>query len=47
MSNSKLIFSYWDVEIAGWTIPAGQHAVYIGSSSRNVQQSGNITLTLQ
>jgi len=39
--------SYWNVYIAGWTIPEGDHRVYVGNSSRDVQQSGNITLTLQ
>lgn len=39
--------SYWNVCIAGWTIPDGIHTVYVGNSSRDVQQSGNITLTLQ
>lgn len=41
-----LIISDWNVYIAGWTLPEGEHRIYVGSSSRNIQQSGNITLSL-
>ena len=38
--------SYWNVLIAGWTLPQGVHHIYVGNSSRNVQQSANVTLSL-
>ena len=38
--------SYWNVYIAGWTLPQGKHKVFVGNSSRNVQQSANMTLSL-
>jgi beta-glucosidase len=44
--GQPLTISYWNVYIAGWTLPQGQHRVYVGNSSRNVQQSANITLNL-
>jgi len=42
----ELKCSYWNVYTAGWTLPKGEHRIYVGNSSRNILQSGNLTLSL-
>jgi beta-glucosidase len=44
VSLDRLSLSYWDSQADRWVTPAGQVAVLVGSSSRNIQLRGTITI---
>ncbi|HEV7444933.1 MAG TPA: glycoside hydrolase family 3 C-terminal domain-containing protein [Steroidobacteraceae bacterium] len=44
--NPKAL-AHWDVATHAWMVSAGQVAVYVGSSSRDLRLSGTITATAQ
>jgi beta-glucosidase len=37
-------FSYWDAEADQWVAPAGEVAVYVGTSATDVEQVGTVTV---
>ena len=37
-------FSYWDTASHGWKIAPGDYPIYVGSSSRDLQLTGKVTL---
>ncbi|OCF31065.1 avenacinase [Kwoniella heveanensis BCC8398] len=38
--------SFWDTYNEGWTLPEGDHQVYIGASSRDIRETGKMKFTL-
>jgi beta-glucosidase len=44
VSLDRLSLSYWDSQADRWVTPAGQVAVLVGSSSRNIQLRGTLTI---
>jgi beta-glucosidase len=44
VSLDRLSLSYWDSQAHRWVTPAGQVPVLIGSSSRNIQLQGTLTI---
>ena len=38
-------FSYWDVVTHGWVAAPGKYRIEVGSSSRDIRASGDVTLT--
>ena len=44
VSLDRLSLSYWDSQAHRWVTPAGQVPVLIGSSSRNIQLQGTVTI---
>jgi beta-glucosidase len=44
VSLDRLSLSYWDSRAERWVTPAGQVAVLVGSSSREIQLSGTLTI---
>jgi beta-glucosidase len=47
MSLDRLSLSYWDSQADRWVTPAGRVAVLVGSSSRNIQLRGTLTIRHQ
>jgi beta-glucosidase len=44
VSLDRLSLSYWDSQADRWVTPAGRVAVLVGSSSRNIQLRGTLTI---
>src|SRR6266487_4842961 len=44
VSLDRLSLSYWDSQADRWVTPTGRVAVLVGSSSRNIQLSGSLTI---
>ncbi len=44
VSLDRLSLSYWDSQADRWVTPTGQVAVLVGSSSRNIQLRGTLTI---
>jgi beta-glucosidase len=44
VSLDRLSLSYWDSQADRWVTPAGRVAVLVGSSSRNIQLHGTLTI---
>jgi len=44
VSLDRLSLSYWDSQADRWVTPTGRVAVLVGSSSRNIQLSGTLTI---
>jgi beta-glucosidase len=44
VSLDRRSLSYWDSQADRWVTPAGQVAVLVGSSSRNIQLRGTLTI---
>jgi beta-glucosidase len=47
VSLDRLSLSYWDTAADRWVTPTGQVAVLVGSSSRNIQLRGTLTIRHQ
>jgi beta-glucosidase len=44
VSLDRLSLSYWDSQADRWVTPAGRVAVLVGSSSRDIQLRGTLTI---
>jgi beta-glucosidase len=44
VSLDRLSLSYWDSQADRWVTPTGRVAVLVGSSSRDIQLRGTLTI---
>ena len=44
VSLDRLSLSYWDSQADRWVTPTGRVAVLVGSSSRNIELTGTLTI---